>query len=117
MLALQWRAFWTPPPAELLEQQRMVRPPTLEGLAAGVGRSAAELAAILLLVWRGRLWAARVAVAGLVTATYFVWSAPAVGVNSVEQVHRRWLAFVAATLLAAGAAALLVRLGAALRRR
>ena len=103
MLGLAWRAYQTPPPPEVLEgPPRMVPPPTPASLARILTLSITELGALLLVLWprwrRGytvRLWLAAVG-----TVLWFIATVP-LGLTTVVQVHRRWLAGVAALLLVA----------------
>lgn len=115
MLALMWRQFWTPPPPELLEQGRMVRPPTLAALGMVVVWSALELAVLTTLLWPGRYYRPRLAMTAVLLVPYFIFTTP-LGINSVEQVHRRWLALIAALLLAGVAVSAVMALVRALRR-
>jgi hypothetical protein len=102
MLPSLWSAFATFPTPERLETSRLVRIPTLEALAWTAARSAAELAALLALLWpwwrpRYRL---RIAAAWLGLVAYFLATVP-LGVSMMVWVHRRWLAAVAGILLLA----------------
>jgi hypothetical protein len=95
----------------------MARIPTLQGLRWVVGKSAAELCAVLVLTWpRARGYATRLAVAALGLLAWFLYSTP-MSVSRMEWLHRRWLAFGVLLLLAALALDLLLRLVARLRSR
>jgi hypothetical protein len=107
MLLHLWSAFATFPSAERLEQSRLVAIPTLRTVALLAGRSMLELAAVLALLWpwRARAYLARILVAAVLLATWFVLTTP-LSLSAATWVHRRWLAAMVVTLLAAAAVSL-----------
>ena len=118
MVALMWKRLWTPPPPEVLQAPRMVQPPTPGRFGRAVAASAGELATLLLLLWPGwrRLYGLRLGVAAVGLSAWFLFTTP-LGLSSVEQVHRRWLALVAAVLLLTAVVLLLGTAARALGRR
>jgi hypothetical protein len=111
MLALMWQAFWTVPPPEVLEQTRFVQPPTFGSLRHTVLLSAAELAALALWLWPGRHYVPRLLFSPILLSLYFIFTTP-LGLTTVDQVHRRWLAL---WILLLGLIALLVALRSVVR--
>jgi hypothetical protein len=107
MLLHLWSAFATFPSAERLEQSRLVAIPTLRTVALLAGRSMLELAAVLALLWpwRARAYLARILVAAVLLATWFVLTTP-LSLSAATWVHRRWLAAMVVALLAAAAVSL-----------
>lgn len=99
MLLFAWSAFSTFPTAERLEQSRLVAIPTLGSFVRLAGRSAAELAVLLALLWpwQARAWAARAGLAAALLTAWFVLTTP-LSLSAMDWVHRRWLAAVAAGL-------------------
>jgi hypothetical protein len=115
MLWFAWDAFTTVPSAERLEQSRMAPIPSLRGLLLLAGRSVLELAALLALaVPRPRAWVRRMVAAATALVLYFIFTTP-LSVSSVSWVHRRWLAVLIVTCVAAAALALAGRLVQRLR--
>ncbi len=116
LLPLLLSAVTSVPSAARLERSHAVPIPTFETLARVVLVSALEVGLVLGLLWpkRSRGYTARVLLAAALLAVWFVLSTP-LALTRLEWVHRRWLALLAFTLLAAGVYAL-VR-GIARKRR
>jgi hypothetical protein len=116
LLLLMRSEFWTVPPPEVLERQRMVRPPTMQDLRALALQSAAETLTLTALLWPGRAYTLRLGLAAGGLVPYFILTAP-LALTSVEQVHRRWLAALTLVLVAAAVLLLARAAFAALSRR
>jgi hypothetical protein len=100
MLLYAWSAFSTLPSAERLQESRLTQIPSLATLRNVVLRSAAELVALLLLLWpAARLYLVRVAAAVAALIAYFIATVP-LSVTSLAWVHRRWLAALIIALAA-----------------
>jgi hypothetical protein len=100
MLILMRHEFWTFPAPEVLQRERMVRAPTMQSLVTNAVRSGVELLLLTLLLWPGRAYAVRLATTTAGLIPYYVLTTP-LGITSVDQVYRRWLAIVALVLLLA----------------
>jgi hypothetical protein len=101
LVPLLWSAFSTLPSAERLEQSRMARIPTLGAFLFMIGKSAAELLAVLALTWpRVRGYATRLAAAAFVLVAWFFISTP-LSLTRMEWLHRRWLVAMVLLLLVA----------------
>lgn len=100
MLLYLWAGFATFPSPDRLEQSRMMAIPSLRTVAMLGLRSAAELAAVLVLLlpWWGRFWALRLLGASLALSAWFIATTP-LTVSAVHWVHRRWIAGMAFVLL------------------
>jgi hypothetical protein len=100
MLVRMWSAFWRLPSPELLERQRMVRPPTFASLRWEIAQSAVELVILGVLLWPGwrRFYLLRLLTAGIGTLAWFLLTPP-LAITSVQRVHRTWLALVGASLV------------------
>jgi hypothetical protein len=118
MLLQLWSAFATFPSPERLEQARMVPIPTLQTVALLAGRSAAELAMVLAVLWpwRARAYPARILGAAVLIGGWFVVITQ-LSLSAVAWVHRRWLAAMSGGLLLAFLAAAAAWLVAATRVR
>jgi hypothetical protein len=118
MLLQLWSAFATVPSPERLEQARMVPIPTLQTVALLAGRSAAELATVLAVLWpwRARAYPARILGAAVLVGGWFVVTTP-LSLSAAAWVHRRWLAAMGGGLLLAFLAAAAAWLVAAIRVR
>lgn len=103
-----WDAMTTIPSAERLQQIRLVDIPGPRSFFSAAIFSGMELALILaaLWPWRSAWYGTRLAITALGTVTWFIMTTP-LGLNRMDWVHRRWLAF----LVLAQVAALVVLLG------
>lgn len=101
-LLYMWSAFATFPSAERLEQSRPVPIPTLGTAALLVLRSAAELGALLALLWPWwrRWYPGRALLAAAAAGGWFLFTTP-LSLSAMSWVHRRWLAAMAVVALAA----------------
>jgi hypothetical protein len=100
MLVYAWSAFATLPSPERLQESRLTPIPSLATVRNLVLRSAAELTALILLLWpAARFYLLRVSAAVLALVAWFIATVP-LSVTSLAWVHRRWLA---ALIVALGA--------------
>ena len=110
-VAYMWEALTTIPSAERLEESRLVGIPTPRTFFAAAVFSAMELGVVLaaLWPWRPAYYGTRLGLTALALITWFLMTIPT-GVNRMDWVHRRWLAFLAVAVLAAVVVRLLYRL-------
>jgi hypothetical protein len=111
LVPLMWNAFSTVPSLERLAQSRMVEIPTLRTVGWLVARSAAEIGVVLglLVPWKPRRYLARLWLATVALAAWFLATTP-LGLTRMSWLHRRWLVLVGASLLVAAVWATLARL-------
>ncbi|MFP4623797.1 MAG: hypothetical protein ACLFRX_06430 [Gemmatimonadota bacterium] len=113
-----WDAMTTVPSAERLEASKLVAIPSPRTFFTAAIFSALELGLVLVALWPWRpgYYASRLAVAALALITWFITTTP-MELSRMDWVHRRWLAFTTAAVLAALAVLLLYRLARRLTER
>lgn len=101
LLALMmWRAFRSVPSAADLADARHVRPPLPVDFYANLAISAGEAVFLSLMLWAGRSrrYTMRAVLALLALVVWFFATVP-LDLNTMEWLHRRWLASMAFLLL------------------
>jgi hypothetical protein len=100
LLVLMWRAYRTVPTAEQLADARHVRPPLPADLLVNFLSSTVEAAVLLILLWPQ--WARRYILrvtAGLIGLVVWFFVTVPLDLNTMEWLHRRWLALMILVLL------------------
>lgn len=100
LAVLMWRAFHTLPSAEALADARQVRPPLPADLLLNLGESLAVAILLAGVLWpsRARRYILRVGIALIALVAWFIMSVP-LDLNTMEWLHRRWLALMTVMLL------------------
>jgi hypothetical protein len=100
LLVLMWRAYHTLPSAEQLADDRHVRPPLPADLALNVAQSLGVSVLLVSALWprSARLYILRVAVALIALVAWFLMTVP-LDLNTMDWLHRRWLALMILLLL------------------
>lgn len=99
LVILMWRAYHTLPTAEELADARRVRPPLPMDLYTHIGMSFGEMLVMVLLAWpRERYFLLRVILAAIALIIWF-FATVTMDLNTMEWLHRRWIAFVVLLLL------------------
>ena len=100
LIVLMWRAYHTLPSAEQLADDRHVRPPLPADFLMNVMQSLAVTLLLIAALWPGSTWRylLRVAVALIALVAWFLMTVP-LDLNTMDWLHRRWLALMIVLLL------------------
>jgi hypothetical protein len=100
LVVLMWRAFRTLPTAAELADARHIRPPLPADFIRNLLTSTAEMVVLVVILWPRwvRQYILRVALALAMLVAWFFATVP-LDLNTMEWLHRRWLALLVVLLL------------------
>lgn len=100
LVVMMWRAYHTLPSAEQLADVRHVRPPLPADFLLNLTKSLVVAVLLTVALWprATRRYILRVAIALLALIVWFVMTVP-LDLNTMEWLHRRWLALMILLLL------------------